>query len=207
MPFGQAESCRRSASTYAASHGYLSSLRTGCSARDSSSMGAGCGSRRCDLPRIGSVRDCARKDIVRASRSWPRRNSCRRGRSKCIVGPRLAKPPQGENDAQIRQEGAVQGQEGHARAQARNLEKRQVRQEGDEPQAGDRHRAVGSPQGRCEGTRKEILVQEGVDQKIHVKKNVGQEEIGQAHRIPRGGAARAATQVPGNSVAWGTRRG
>ena len=61
---------------------------------------------------------------------------------------------------EIWQEGIAEGQESAARAKTRHAEKRPVRQEGEEPQAGDCHRAVRGASRRRQGAREEKVEQE-----------------------------------------------
>jgi len=64
----------------------------------------------------------------------------------------------GEHDGQIRLNSTKQGQEGDARAQARYVEERPIREEGHEPQAGDRHRIVRGETRRREGAEEAFFV-------------------------------------------------
>src|SRR6266403_4585816 len=86
----------------------------------------------------------------------------------------------GENDGQIWKEGTSEGQEGYGGTEERNLEERQVKEEGHEPETGDCHRTVrGAPCGR-EGAEKESVFQEeGVVQKenVYEKIRVPEEEV------------------------------
>jgi hypothetical protein len=68
---------------------------------------------------------------------------------------------------EIRQQGAIESEEGDARTQERDVAKRKVGQEGNESQASNRDRTVGSaPSGR-QGPGEEI-VEEVVDEEIAV---------------------------------------
>jgi hypothetical protein len=80
----------------------------------------------------------------------------------------------GENDGQIWKESTSEGQEGYARTEERNLEKRKVKEEGHEPETGDRYRAFrGSSCGR-KGTQKENFFQE---KSVVWKENFFEEKI------------------------------
>jgi hypothetical protein len=81
-------------------------------------------------------------------------------------------------------------EEGDAQAQKWNAQERPERQEGNEPQAGDRHRAFGSASGRQEGPaqgckesqrkeswRKEKFWQEECAQDAVAQENIVAEEI------------------------------
>jgi len=61
------------------------------------------------------------------------------------------------NDGQIRQEGAGEGRKGHARTQRGKTEVRSFRKKGDEPQTGDRHRALRGAPRRRQGAPEEVL--------------------------------------------------
>src|SRR3954463_8460769 len=63
--------------------------------------------------------------------------------------------PEERNGAQILQGGVQESRTRDAQAQARYAEKRRQREEGEEPQAGDRHRAVGGAPRRQEGAEEE----------------------------------------------------
>src|SRR6266542_4992707 len=80
------------------------------------------------------------------------------------------------NHGEIRQEGSVEGQADDARAQEGHVAQRSLRQEGDEPQAGDRDRPFAGAGRRCEGTREEVVVEEVVGQTI-VQEVVVQPEV------------------------------
>lgn len=54
-------------------------------------------------------------------------------------------------DAKIQQEGRQESREGHARAQAWNVEERQVRQESNEQETGDSDWSIRGSRGRREG--------------------------------------------------------
>ena len=57
---------------------------------------------------------------------------------------------------QVQQESIREGRESDARKEAWNSEERKVRQEGYEPEAGDRHRIVGGSARRSEGPSQEV---------------------------------------------------
>jgi hypothetical protein len=61
---------------------------------------------------------------------------------------------------QVREEGIGKSRREHARDEAREVEERRLRQEGDEPQAGHRHRTFGSAPRRRKGAVEEIVVEE-----------------------------------------------
>src|SRR2546425_4072139 len=64
---------------------------------------------------------------------------------------------------QIRKESPIEGQTRDARAQARHAAQRPLRQAGDEPQAGHRHRPVGgAARGRKGAKTAEVLAQEEI---------------------------------------------
>jgi O-acetyl-ADP-ribose deacetylase len=64
---------------------------------------------------------------------------------------------------QVRQESLAESEAGDARAKARHAPQRKVRQQSEEPQAGDRHRSFpGAPRRRESATQAEILAQEEV---------------------------------------------
>jgi hypothetical protein len=63
---------------------------------------------------------------------------------------------------QIRQEGAKQSQEGNARAQGGHAQKRPLGEKGQEPQAGDRNRTVGSKESGGQGPEKIIVEQKDI---------------------------------------------
>src|SRR6185369_7299023 len=88
-------------------------------------------------------------------RAVPRYTRCRQ-----IAAAQL---PKEIHHGQIRQEGSKQGRKDDARAQTRNLAQRTVGQEGDQPQAGDRDRPVGSAPRRRQGAEAEIVfIVEGI---------------------------------------------
>src|SRR5690349_9892965 len=66
-----------------------------------------------------------------------------------------------EDHGQVWQESGPESEEGHARAQTRDPQERPIRQEGQEPQAGDRNRpGAGAPRrrkGAAEEVQEEIL--------------------------------------------------
>src|SRR6476660_8292106 len=68
----------------------------------------------------------------------------------------------GWNGRKVRQEGPQQGEEGDARAQARHAEERALRQEGEEPQAGDCDRVVRGAARRRQGAEEEVELEEEV---------------------------------------------
>jgi hypothetical protein len=63
---------------------------------------------------------------------------------------------------QVREKVPGQSREGDARAETRHAQKRRLGQEGDEPQAGHRHRTFGSASRRRQGAVEEGLVEEVV---------------------------------------------
>jgi hypothetical protein len=62
---------------------------------------------------------------------------------------------------QVREKVGGESREGDARAEARHAEKWQLGEEGDEPQAGHRHRTFGSAARRRQGAVEEVVVEEG----------------------------------------------
>src|SRR5438093_5326188 len=85
----------------------------------------------------------------------------------------------GENNGQVWKEGTSEGQEGYGGTQERNLEKRKVKEEGHEPETGDRDRAFrGSSCGR-KGAQKESRFQK---EDVVQKESLYEEKI----RIPEG---------------------
>src|SRR5262245_48709260 len=66
----------------------------------------------------------------------------------------------GRRHGEVRPQGPAEGREGDARAEARDAEEREVREEGEEPQAGDRDRAVpGAPRGWEGSAQEEVVVE------------------------------------------------
>ena len=59
-------------------------------------------------------------------------------------------------DAKIQQEGRQKSREGHARAQAWNVEERQGRQESNEQETGDSDWSIRGSRGRREGPEEEL---------------------------------------------------
>ena len=88
-----------------------------------------------------------------------------------------------ERHGEVRQEGAVEGQEGDGRAQGRHAAERPLGQEGDEPQAGDRHRPVGSAARRRQGAFESEPIEEIVEPQIEevgtaeVREEIRNEEV------------------------------
>jgi len=87
-----------------------------------------------------------------------------------------------ERHGEVREEGAGEGQEGHARAQGGQARKRRLAQKGEEPQAGDRDRSFRSAARRREGAAEseplvEEIGREDVVEEEVVGKEVGVEEI------------------------------
>src|SRR3954447_1857067 len=77
-----------------------------------------------------------------------------------------------EHGCKVREESTGQSREGDARTQTRHAEKRRLRQEGEEPQAGDRDRIVGSaPRGR-QGAGEEIVFEEVEREKVEFEEVV-----------------------------------
>src|SRR5438876_11956643 len=66
----------------------------------------------------------------------------------------------GENNGQVWKESTGEGQEGYGGTEEGNLEKRKVKEEGHEPETGDRDRAFRGSPCRRKGTQKENLFQE-----------------------------------------------
>src|SRR5262245_50912018 len=92
------------------------------------------------------------KSVTAAMCRWRRSTSTSRPpttRTKSLCrAEKLKELPHGHS--QIWQEGIGESREIDARNEARQTQKR-LRQEGDQPQAGDRDRPLGSPQGRRQG--------------------------------------------------------
>ncbi len=65
--------------------------------------------------------------------------------------------PERSNHAEIQQEFKEEGGEGDARIQARQVEERPGREQGKEPQAGDRHRVVAGAALGCKGANSKVL--------------------------------------------------
>jgi hypothetical protein len=65
-----------------------------------------------------------------------------------------------EHGCKIRKESARQSREGDARAEARHAQERKLGQEGEEPQAGHRHRIVGSAPRRRQSAIEEVVFEE-----------------------------------------------
>ena len=92
-----------------------------------------------------------------------------------------------ERHGEVREEGAGEGQEGHARTQGGQARKRRLAQESEEPQAGDRDRSFRSATRRRQGAaeseplveeigREEAIEKEVVDEEVDIEE-VGIEEI------------------------------
>jgi hypothetical protein len=77
----------------------------------------------------------------------------------------IAVGEKGGRHGQVRQKGTAKSQEGDARAQKRHFEERSLGKNGQEPQASDRHRALGSSTCRRESAaakiEKEINLESG----------------------------------------------
>ena len=72
----------------------------------------------------------------------------------------------GENNGQVWKESTSEGQEGYGGTQERDLEKRKVKEEGHEPETGDRDRAFrGAPCGRKGAQKESVFQKEDVVQK------------------------------------------
>jgi hypothetical protein len=82
-----------------------------------------------------------------------------------------------ERHGEVREEGAGEGQEGHARAQGGQARKRQLAQKGEEPQAGDRDRSFRSAARRREGTAESESLIEEIGREEVIEEEVGGEEI------------------------------
>src|SRR3954463_13207628 len=74
-----------------------------------------------------------------------------------IVGTPLSNAGGSGCGTKIRQSKRAQGQEGRARDEARQAEERTFRRQGQESQAGNRHRAVGSTPVRSESAQEEKI--------------------------------------------------
>ena len=85
-----------------------------------------------------------------------------------------------ERHGEVRQEGAVEGQEGDGRTQGRNVAQRPVGQEGDESQAGDRHRPFGSASCRRKGAAESEPIEEIVGEEI--EQEIGAAQAGEEIR-------------------------
>lgn len=85
-------------------------------------------------------------------------------------------PQQGGRHGEVRKDRAVEGQEGDARTQGREAQKRAFRQEGDEPQAGDRDRTLRSATRRREGPGEEVGIEE-IGREEVVVAEIGLEEV------------------------------
>jgi hypothetical protein len=93
----------------------------------------------------------------------------------------------GGRNGEIRQEDAGQGSQSDAREKGRQASQRRLAQEGDEPQAGDRDRAVrgaargrqGAPEPEPEVRREEVdeeVVSKEVDEEIECQKRFTEDE-------------------------------
>src|SRR5437867_186907 len=98
--------------------------------------------------------------------------------SRALI-PEAARTAPGENDGKVRQKSAIEGQEGHARKEGGNPQEREIGQEGDEPQAGDRYRPFGSAQGGRKGAGQEIRFEE----KVVLEEDVFEEKIPRHEKI------------------------
>jgi hypothetical protein len=78
--------------------------------------------------------------------------------------------------------GASKGQEGDARAEDGKIAQWLVRQEGEEPQAGHRHRVVGSAARRRQGAAEKVGEEDGEEARNEngeeVREKIDQEKIG-----------------------------
>jgi hypothetical protein len=90
--------------------------------------------------------------------------------------------PTEERHGEVRKEGAVEGQESHARTQGRHVAKRWFGQEGQEPEAGDCDRPVRSPARGSQGAAEEVRLEEVRLEEVRLEEvrleEVGNEEVG-----------------------------
>jgi hypothetical protein len=90
--------------------------------------------------------------------------------------------PTEERHGEVRKEGAVEGQESHARTQGRHVAKRRFGQEGQEPEAGDCDRPVRSPARGSQGAAEEVRLEEVRLEEVRLEEvrleEVGNEEVG-----------------------------
>jgi hypothetical protein len=75
----------------------------------------------------------------------------------------------------VREESAGESREDDARTEARNAEKRRLRQEGDQPQTSHCHRLVRSAPRRRQGAVEEVIVEEVFVEEVFIKEVVLEE--------------------------------
>ncbi len=83
-----------------------------------------------------------------------------------------------ERHGEVREEGAGEGQEGHARAQGGQARKRRLAQKSEEPQAGNRDWSFRSAARRREGAAESEPLVEEIGREEVIEEEIGVEEVG-----------------------------